>query len=66
MDLRCGSRKHAELYTDAVEFKCSSRFCGASSGTVVIHRFDTRNGALMSTTKFKDPSKNQREREEEK
>lgn len=52
-DLRCESKKHGELQDNAVEVKCSSRFCGANPDVVVIHRFDVRTGELLATRKFK-------------
>lgn len=52
-ELRCDSKKHAELHDNVIEVKCSSRFCGASSEVVVIHRFDARTGELLTTTKYK-------------
>lgn len=55
MDLRCEAKKHGELDGGYVEIKCSSRFCGAGPGVVVIHRFDTSNGELRDTLQFKDP-----------
>lgn len=57
MDLRCGAKKHGEIDGDAVEIKCSSRFCGAGPGVVVIHRFDSTSGELVETLQFKDPSR---------
>lgn len=55
MDLRCGAKKHGELDDGYVEIKCSSRFCGAGPGVVVIHRFDAATGDLRETLQFKDP-----------
>lgn len=54
-DLRCGSKKHGETIDDhTVEVKCSSKFCGAGPGVVVLHRFDILSGD--STTRvYKDP-----------
>lgn len=57
MDLRCGAKKHGELDLGLVEIKCSSRFCGAGPGVVVIHRFDAVTGELKETLQFKDPIK---------
>lgn len=53
--LRCPSKKHAEVISDhVIEVKCSSRFCGAGRGVVVLHRFDLTTGET-TTTKFSDP-----------
>lgn len=55
MALRCESKKHAELINDhVIEVKCSSRFCGARRGIVVIHRFDLATGN-MTTRRFQAP-----------
>jgi hypothetical protein len=57
MDLRCESKLHGKVDDEHfIEFKCSSRFCGARPGVVVIHRFDLVTGE-RSTRKFKDPRK---------
>jgi hypothetical protein len=37
-----------------IEVKCSSRFCGAGEGVVVIHKFNSSNGELLETKKYKD------------
>lgn len=37
-----------------VELKCSSRFCGAKAGVVVLHRFSTETGKLLGTSRFRD------------
>lgn len=55
MDLRCDFKKHGELHEDTVEVKCSSRYCGARAGVVVLHRFSIDNGKLMDTLRFRDP-----------
>lgn len=56
MDLRCDSKKHGELDDEYIEFKCSSRFCGAGPGIVVIHRFRKTTGSLETTLRFRDPN----------
>lgn len=38
-----------------VTFKCRSNRCGARRGTVVLHRFSTVSGALLGTSRFRDP-----------
>lgn len=56
MDLRCEFIKHAELISPGViEFKCRSKKCGHGPGIVVIHKFDTITGEMLSTKRFKDP-----------
>jgi hypothetical protein len=61
MELRCQSKLLGILIIPAdggiVELKCSSRFCGARSGTVVLHRFSTGNGVLVETKRYKDTPK---------
>jgi hypothetical protein len=57
MDLRCEAKKHGEIDGNIVEIKCSSRFCGAGPGVVVIHRFDAETGELTETRRFKDPTR---------
>jgi hypothetical protein len=57
-DLRCDSKKFGELLDDSViEVKCSSKFCGASAGLVILHRFDLRTGKLMETLRFREPDR---------
>jgi hypothetical protein len=60
MDLRCDAKKHGEINETFVEVKCSSRFCGAAPGVVVIHRFDATTGELAETRRFKDPVRKER------
>jgi len=55
-DLRCQGKKHGVLIDDeTVEIKCNSRWCGAASGIVVLHRFDLRSGELLETLRYADP-----------
>lgn len=55
MDLRCNAKLHGVVYDNGViEIKCQSRFCGAESGVVVIHKFDLHTGG-METVKYKEP-----------
>jgi hypothetical protein len=55
-DIRCDNKKFGELTDDGViEVKCSSKFCGAAPGVVVIHRFDPLSGELVQTKRFRDP-----------
>lgn len=61
-ELRCPSKKHGEIVDhNVVEIKCDSRFCGAGSGTVVLHRFDTVTGEILSTSSYRDPRKGKKE-----
>jgi len=60
MELRCQKKLHGILNDGVLEVKCSSRFCGARPGIVVIHRFDPITGETLETKKFSDPA---RERE---
>jgi hypothetical protein len=59
-ELRCEFKKFGELYPedDILEIKCSSSFCGARPGVIVIHGFDIRTGKLVGTERFKDPGAN--------
>lgn len=55
MDLRCEHKKHAELNEGILEVKCSSRFCQAGGGVVVIHRWDALTGARLEDKRFAVP-----------
>lgn len=60
MDLRCESKKHAEILEEpapqgTLEIKCDSRFCGAGPRQVVLHRFDLETGLMVDTRRFKNP-----------
>lgn len=61
MDLRCDNKLLGVLLETApggvVELKCSSRFCGATAGVVVLHRFSTENGHMIGTVRFRDTPK---------
>lgn len=60
VDLRCDSKKHAVLIAPGIlEIKCDSRFCGAVSGTVVLHQFDFTDPTkvIMHTNKYRNPRK---------
>lgn len=58
MELRCDAKKHGELIDvdgePVIEVKCSSRFCGAGPGVVVLHRFG-QDGKLLVTSRYRDP-----------
>lgn len=56
-EIRCDHKMHGELLEGFLEVKCSSRFCGAGSGIVVIHRFDVESGKLIETNRYRDPGK---------
>lgn len=53
---RCESHKHFEIVNGKIEVKCKSRWCGAENGVVVIHQFDPKDGKLLDTKKFREPS----------
>lgn len=54
-ELRCDAKKHGELDDEGhLEVKCSSRFCGAKPGTIVLHKFDLETGQLVSTHQYKE------------
>ena len=57
MQLRCSSRLHGEVDGDTVEVSCRSTFCGAGKGTVVLHTFNIKTGALVKTERFRNPGK---------
>lgn len=56
MDLRCEHKKHGEIIEGILEIKCSSRFCGAGNGVVVIHRWDAFNGGRLDDKRFAVPT----------
>ena len=54
-DLRCASKKHGEADGDGhIIVKCSSKFCGAGPGIVILHYFDNANGKLVKTCRYKE------------
>lgn len=56
MELRCPNGiKFGELEPPYLEVKCRSARCGAEAGVIVLHKFDTSSGQLVSTTRFRDP-----------
>jgi len=64
VELRCDAKKHAELLKPSddegvIEVRCSSRWCGAGPGIIVLHQFSTRDGKLMQTQKFQQPPMNE-------
>ena len=54
-ELRCNSKKHAVLIEEGsglLEVKCDSRFCGAASGVIVLHKFDLTTGKCVDTQRY--------------
>lgn len=57
MNLRCSSKLHGVVLDGHVlQVKCSSRFCGAAPGVVVMHYFDLKTGE-QHTSAFKDAAR---------
>lgn len=54
MDIRCDNKKHGEIEDGKISIKCSSRFCGAGIGVVIIHRW-TLSGERLPDKRFADP-----------
>ena len=55
-ELRCDSKLHGiSLADNVIEIACSSRFCGASSDTVVLHEFDLSTNEMIRTKRYKKP-----------
>ena len=54
MEIRCEHKKHGEIHEGILEIKCSSRYCGAGSGVVIIHRW-TLAGERLPDKRFADP-----------
>jgi hypothetical protein len=57
MELRCSSKKHGTCDGGFVEVKCNSRYCGATNGVVVLHKFDSFTGNLIETKRYKNPGR---------
>jgi hypothetical protein len=56
IELRCDSKiLHGILEEEFVEVACKSGRCGKRSGVVVLHKFNTKTGQLVSTRLFKEP-----------
>ena len=49
------------LDEDVIEVRCKSNFCGHRAGVIVLHRFSTKTGELVSTNRFKDPIRPRKE-----
>jgi hypothetical protein len=63
VQLRCpGNKLHGLVVDDdvkpqgTIEFRCDSRWCGASSSVVVLHRFNLGTGEVH-TRQYKEPPK---------
>lgn len=56
-ELRCNGKLHGVLDDKILQIKCSSKWCGARPGVVVLHHFDAESGALLETFYFKDPGR---------
>jgi hypothetical protein len=55
LELRCDSKKHGVLIEPGfgiLEVKCDSRFCGARTGAIVLHRFDLTTGEMVDTHRY--------------
>jgi hypothetical protein len=60
VELRCPSKKYGELLTPStdegiIEVRCSSRWCGAEAGVIVLHQFSTESGKLLQTNRYQQP-----------
>jgi hypothetical protein len=57
MDIRCPNKLHGILDEsgEVIEIKCKSRWCGYRPGVVVVHKFSTKDWALVDTRVFRDP-----------
>lgn len=62
MELKCpGNKLHGLVIEEddvkpqgTIEFRCSSRWCGAQTGTVVLHRFNLSTGEVH-TRRYREP-----------
>jgi len=57
-ELRCDHGiKFGELFIaeGVIAFKCKSRRCGAGTGVVVVHEFETETGKLLETRLYREP-----------
>jgi len=57
MRLHCGSKVHGDVLEGILEIRCTSMYCGAGKGYVVLHRFDLATGELLETARYKDPAR---------
>lgn len=57
-ELRCDHAMHAIITDEGdIEVVCRSRYCGSRSGVVVLHRFSSQSGKLLSTRKYRNPKR---------
>ena len=56
-ELRCAAKLHGVIKDRFIEVKCSSRFCGADSQTIVFHYFNPETGLMVKTAKYKNPER---------
>lgn len=56
MKLRCDSgHMFGEMLSPTeLEVRCRNRRCGYEPGVLVLHRFDTRTGAVLGTKRYRD------------
>lgn len=56
MKLRCeGGHTFGEVLSPTeLEVRCRNRKCGYEPGVLVLHRFDTRTGAVLGTKTYRD------------
>lgn len=56
--MRCASGiLHGVVEGDVIEVSCKSNLCGKRKGVLVLHRFNTQTGELISTSIFKQPER---------
>ncbi len=57
-ELRCDGRLYGKVdHMSRLEVKCKEQICGARNGFVVFHVFGLATGAMLYTTRYKDPSR---------
>lgn len=54
MEMRCEHKLHGIVNGDVIEVKCRSALCGHKPGVVVIHKFNSVDGKLLETRRYKD------------
>jgi hypothetical protein len=62
IEIRCDSKKFGELLDGIIEIKCSSKFCGAEPGVIVLHKFDLW-GKLIDTVRLREPTSIERRKD---
>ncbi len=40
-----------------LEVRCKSKWCGAKSGVIVLHRISLETGEVVKTLQFRDPKR---------